>query len=204
MNTAMPLSPFSPHKSYPIVSIDLDEIDFHDKDIKQIPNGKPENRSEANREIKLLSHKVTAEFSSKKVYALVKTDYTGDEISDYRNFETEFEIKFTPKAWVFKKSFRIPERAFFANDATRQQYLQARKIVHFDIRHPKYIVREKITNNDTCLALAFEKSGTQSFLTTFLDQTPNGKHTNNVIRDFGFSARKAYWKKDSIIVELFC
>ena len=83
--------------------------------------------------------------------------------------------------------------------------MEARKITRLDISKPKYIVREQVGNVDTLRALSSQDSGTPEFLTVFLNETPNGKHTNRVLSDFSFSPKKAYYSEDAfdIIVELY-
>ncbi len=106
-----------------------------------------------------------------------------------REKESTFEIEFYENKWEFLASFKNPGASFHANDVTRMQYLKALEYIkdnNLDInitQNPDVLIRRLVLNEETETKTNGLKSGTDELMHAFFD-TPNGKHTHHVMKDF--------------------
>ncbi|WP_203249644.1 MULTISPECIES: Hint domain-containing protein [Cysteiniphilum] len=121
-------------------------------------------------------------------------------ISKHADGVSQFENFFSPDEWVMIYNNRSPSLKFHANDIIREQYLLASKEGGFVGIVPNVIVRDGIQNQITLSKLSRLESNTGEFLKTFLEETPNGKNTSYMLRDFDLIPLRAEWSGSNINV----
>ena len=117
--------------------------------------------------------------------------------------KTCFQTLFARRKWVITLAVKNPERAFYANDIIRWQYiiLAQDKEIFTNIKYdflacPSYIDVTHIVNSNTLSFLKNNKDNNLTptgFLDALLERTAIGKMVKRVLDDFGLQA-------DSVLV----
>ncbi|MGP5570982.1 hypothetical protein ACTXN8_26925, partial [Pseudomonas helleri] len=97
---------------------------------------------------------------------------------------------YTPSKWVFKENFResYAGQQFFANDITRHQYRLVSKAMGFFGKLPSMIIRFDVQNYRTLKETSGLENHHAQMHRVFLGNTPNGKSTARILKDFGLRA----------------
>lgn len=97
---------------------------------------------------------------------------------------------YTPSKWVFKENFResYAGQQFFANDITRHQYRLVSKAMGFLGKLPSMIIRFDVQNYRTLKETSGLENHHAQMHRVFLGNTPNGKSTARILKDFGLRA----------------
>ena len=110
----------------------------------------------------------------------IKTTYEDDT----------FTNEFKPDTWTFITNYRYSDKNYFANDIARFQYTVISKKNKFYGCLPSTIIRSMVVNDVTLKKTKQLESESEELLRVFLNDTPNGKSTRNIMNDFGLRATK--------------
>lgn len=112
-------------------------------------------------------------------------------LSDSNNRpEDVFSNEYRPEKWTFDVNYRGKHQDFYANDVVRFQYSKIAKALGFFGAMPKTILRKNVINTETLDKVKGLESGSDNLCKVFLEDTPNGKSTARVLKDFGLRATR--------------
>lgn len=103
-----------------------------------------------------------------------------------------FVNAYSPDTWIMQSIARPNrQRPYFANDVVLAQYARVSKQYGYYGKLPSRIVSENISNAQT---LAFlEAGGSAPDLQGYLNETPNGKHTQRFLENLQMHATRLEW-----------
>ncbi len=136
---------------------------------------------------------------AEKNMSFIKENFSNEqEMSPYvarsmrnKSSSDHFQNKYKPWKWTFLKNHRsASDSNYFANDIARHQYAEISKKMGFYGVLPSTIVRSNVQNPTTLNKTKGIQSGSPEMLDVFMNQTPNGRSTQRILKDFGLQATK--------------